>query len=224
MTEPEPDTPAIDQQPLPAPARLAPVPDSLVAARLALHKLAEEVISPARKAATGRIGLRATSGGFGTPLFGGDRQLRVEGTSLVELGGDGEPRREPLDVDPEAAAFLAAWFAFGADGLIELRAGAGDGAEPSLIQLWPEHFDIAVELGSESGGTRATYGFSPGDEEHPEPYVYVAPWVAPEPGELWRATSFNGAELGYPALLAAGDPRDAALEFLRERFSVLTST
>ena len=38
--------------------------------RDALHKIAEEVVSPARVAATGNeIALEATPGGFGTPAF-----------------------------------------------------------------------------------------------------------------------------------------------------------
>ena len=81
---------------------------------------------------------------------------------------------------------------------------------PPRLILWPEHFDIAVELGSEPDGHRATYGFSPGDEHHPRPYVYVGPWVTQDPGELWQARGFPGAELGYSELLAAGPGRGRA--------------
>ena len=58
------------------------------------------------------------------------------------------------------------------DVLQELRAEA---AEPSEIHLWPEHFDVAFE------DRAVTYGGSPGDENHDEPYLYVAPWTAPPP-------------------------------------------
>jgi hypothetical protein len=64
-------------------------------------------------------------------------------------------------------------------------------------------------------------GVSPGDEDHPEPYLYVAPWTAEISGELWNATAFKGAELGYADLLAAEDQRRAALDFLRERYRAL---
>ena len=107
----------------------------------------------------------------------------------------------PLAVDQAASAFLGEFYGFAASVLEELRAGRGAAAEPSRVQLWPEHFDLAVELGSEAGGTRAAYGCSPGDDEHPEPYLYVAPWQAPPPGPLWQATAFNGAELPYSSLL-----------------------
>lgn len=211
-----------DQQPIEPPARLGPVPAKLTPTRVALHRLAEQVISPARREATGKIGLRATPGGFGTPVFGDGRQVRVEGTALVVVEHGRERRREALDLDPAAVAFLADWYAFAADVLLALRADAGDSSEPSLVQLWPEHFDIAVELGLERTGARATYGGSPGDETHPEPYLYVAPWAAPEPGELWQATGFNGAELGYAALLDAEDQRATALEFFGLRLAALS--
>jgi hypothetical protein len=35
---------------------------------------------------------------------------------------------------------------------------------------------------------------SPGDEQHDEPYAYVAPWSAPPAGPFWNATGFTGAQ------------------------------
>ena len=84
-------------------------------------------------------------------------------------------------------------------------------------RLWPEHFDIAIEAGDEAAGRRANYGFSPGDDDHAEPYLYVGPWRGDVSGELWNARGFSGAELGYAELLAAGDPVEAALDFCRTR-------
>jgi hypothetical protein len=104
--------------------------------------------------------------------------------------------------------------------LEELRAEEVDG-DPSLVQLWPEHFDIAFELGSESEGKRANFGASPGDEDHPEPYLYVGPWTAEVSGELWNATEFSGAELGYSELIGAEDQRRTALDFFAERYRAL---
>ena len=62
---------------LPAP------PDSLAATRASLAALAFNVLAPARQQVNGKIGLRWTKGGFGTPFFGDDRQVRVEGDRLV---------------------------------------------------------------------------------------------------------------------------------------------
>ena len=196
---------------------LEPLPATFAETRLALHRLAQEVVSPAREAVTGRIGLRATPGGFGTPPFGEDEQLRVEGAELVRRKG-GVEQREPIDgVDAAASRALGAWYAFGDAALEQLRAEADPGEDPSIVQLWPEHFDIAIEMGDEARQARANYGLSPGDEDHPEPYAYVGPWVAERAsGPLWNARGFTGAELPYAGLLAAADQRRELLDFFRE--------
>lgn len=202
--------------------RLEPAPPGLEAVRRTLHELAEHTLSPARAAANGKIALRFTRGGFGTPFFGADEQLRVEGTTLVTLR-DGREEATPIAVDAACARAIAAWFGFAASVLEELRAEAPEGSEPSRVQLWPEHFDLAVELGAEAGRARAAYGCAPGDDLHPEPYCYVAPWT-PQPVEpLWNATAFRGAELPYADLLAAGDQRAEALTFFRARLGALAA-
>ncbi len=227
--------------------RLSPSPDGLVATRVSLHRLAEHLMSPARAQANGKIALRFTRGGFGTPFFGDDVQLRVAGDQLIvqDFGGERSARittlgemaahvaphlapdtpitdaDRPLSVDPVAAGFLGDWFGFGASVLEEVRSNVGDEHEPSRVQLWPEHFDLAVELGGETDGRRAGYGASPGDEHHPLPYLYVTPWADVPTGPLWQTQPFPGAELGYAALLDASDQRAAALRFFGERLSAL---
>lgn len=207
-------------------ADLSPLPDGFGATVAALHRVAEEVVAPARKP-DNEIALEATPGGFGTPPFeweGATHRVRVEGTELVRET-DGEQRREPLEgVDPEAARVLAAWYEFGAEVLERLRGEAHVSEAPTEPILWPEHFDVAIEMGDEAAGARATYGFSPGDENHPEPYAYVAPWTSQPPGELWNAQGFGGAELGYADLLASEDVRKAALDFMRSRRDALAQT
>jgi hypothetical protein len=176
--------------------RLQELPPAYAATRDALHELAERVVSPARERANGKIGLRYTRGGFGTPFFGDDEQLRVEGAELVSSGPGGE-RREPLDVDAASVAALADVYGFGTNVLEVLRAELPD---TGRVQLWPEHFDVGLDLRSASG-KELVAGVSPGDEHYAEPYVYVV-----------------GAALvvlEYPALLAAADQRAVALEFLR---------
>lgn len=205
-------------------ARLSPLPAGFRATVAALHRVAEEVVAAERKP-DNEIALEATPGGFGTPEFaweGEARRILVEGVELVREV-DGSQRREALAVDAAAAAALAEWYAFGATVLTQLAAAAGPGDAPSPPILWPEHFDVAIELGSEPDGRRATYGFSPGDEQHPEPYAYVGPWVAQAPGELWNANGFAGAELPYADLLAAGDQATAALEFFTARRDALAN-
>jgi len=88
------------------------------------------------------------------------------------------------------------------------------------VQLWPEHFDIAVELGDAAAGARANFGASPGDAVHPEPYLYVAPWerariprAASGPDPYWNEDF--GASLPYSALRGPAGPCDIALAFFR---------
>jgi hypothetical protein len=190
----------------------------LVATRLALHALAEHVISPLRVQATGNeIALEPRPGGFGTPDLPDGGWVGISGTDVVRADGERQPIAslraaarfigldaaerlgdEPLAVDPAAAALLAQVWADGWADLGALRPGAER-------HLWPEHFDVAIEL------DEVTYGVSPGDEHHAEPYAYVAPWSAPAPSDFWNATGFTGAEA--PAARAASLWR-AALEHL----------
>lgn len=223
--------------------RLDAVPAGFAATRDALHLVAEHVISPTRARDHGEITLRWTLGGFGTPFFGSDSQLRVLGDELVVQHGERVDAgrlttlpaaaefvgfdltrfdgfsHEPLDIDVQSSLYLGQVYGFAFSVLEQMRAEA-QSSDPSLVNLWPEHFDVAVEIGSEKDGRRAAYGLSPGDAEHAEPYLYVAPWT-PQKGELWNAEAFAGAELPLADLLAADDQRAAALEFLRERLTAL---
>jgi hypothetical protein len=221
---------------------LEAAPPALEETRRALHLIAERVISPARQRANGKVGLRWTLGGFGTPFFGADAQIRIEGAELVIDAGGEERRSRPatiaeaaaaigfdvhdpaaLDIDPAASSFVGEWFGFTTSVLEQVRAEARPEWEPSRVQIWPEHFDAALEIGAEQAEQRAAVGGSPGDESHPEPYLYVAPWTARPSGELWQARDFPGAELPYAQLLAAPDPRAVALEFFRVRLAALSA-
>ena len=204
------------------PRRFAPTRDSL-------HVVAEHLLAPCRFRANGKIGLRFTFRGFGTPFFGDGRQVRVEDGTLV----DGDHRHQlstlrragealgiepgapqdaytpstPCDldaslaVDLESARALGAWYGFCARLLEQLRADAGPEDAPGRVQLWPEHFDMAVDLGAD--GHRANFGGSPGDDDHPEPYLYVGPWDARQ-GRFWNEPF--GASLGYQQILEGVDP------------------
>jgi hypothetical protein len=231
-------------------APVEPLPDTFVATREALHRVAEELVAPSRKPHN-EIALTVTPGGFGTPPFpfdGATVTVRADGDELV-LDRDGQQTRRPLisiadgaallgadllpdglpddtaalGIDPIAAERLADFYAFAAQALEAFRGGLPESADPSPIILWPEHFDVAFEAGSEEAGERANYGASPGDTDHPEPYLYVGPWSARVEGELWNATGFPGAELSFAELLAADDPAAAALEFFESRARALAA-
>lgn len=228
---------------------LVPLPASFAATVASLHRVAEAVVSPARKPDK-EIALVPTTGGFGTPEFefeGTRQRVRVEGrelvrevdgkeqrtplTSLAQAGAivsdllpsDTEPGKETLDVDPAASFALGAIYRFGADALAQLLVAAAPEDAATSPRLWPEHFDIAIELGSDGTGARANYGLSPGDGGHPEPYLYVGPWSATVSGDLWQASGFSGAELSYAQLVRTPDPQRGAIDFFVRRRDALVS-
>jgi hypothetical protein len=229
--------------------QLGPIPcaDAFATTRDSWHTLAEHLLCGARHRATGKIGLRFVRGGFGTPFFGGDEEIRIVGGGIVHTIGD-EQQRAPvttlknaavflraaigvpdqlftattdgdpvrvLPVDSDAANALAGWYGFATSVLAQLRVDCAAGT-PSLVQLWPEHFDVSIDAGDEAAGRRATFGASPGDAEHPEPYLYVSLW---QPERADRTDGYwnepFGASMPYEAILRAPDQRAAALRFFQ---------
>lgn len=232
-----------------------PTSPTFPATRHHLHQIAFFAVSPARQSSVGRMGLRPTPGGFGTPEFDG-RVARVEGATLVhEQGGNvatrhittirdaavffgGEYREvwfegfhdppvaddpdAPVEVVPEDTHLIGAWFAFGFGLLDELRRRASDGDDATEPQIWPEHFDAANEIGSADAGRRASYGFSPGDPNHPDPYVYVAAWGEIDRADgYWNDMAFNGASLSHRELVDSDDPASTAMRFLETGYERL---
>jgi hypothetical protein len=187
----------------------SPLPPRYTDTRVALHTVAEHVLAAARYRAVGRIGLLPVHGGFGTPTFDG-RRLEVLGVDLVTFDGIEETREpittlrsagtfagiEPgapadvyrpatpldldagLEVDPDAARALADWLELVWDALGEFASAHRDEA-PGDAQLWPEHFDVSMSMND------VNYGGSPGDAQHPEPYLYVGPFT-PRAGPFWN--------------------------------------
>jgi hypothetical protein len=218
----------------------------------ALHRLAIYVISPAQRLVNGEIILRSLPGGFGTHEFGDGTVVRVEGRELVVDDGrprrapittlraaadlvgidpdvgqaeqfDVPPPRDldaPLRVGAQAADDLARWYAFVTKVLEALRHDAPGDATP--VRIWPEHFDAAIDLGSDAAGQRATYGGSPADVHHPQPYLYASPWKG-RIDPFFGDPSFRGASLTHAELVAADDPQSAALAFLRRARRIVTS-
>jgi hypothetical protein len=130
----------------------------------------------------------------------------------------------PLSLDRDASQALAAWYGFTAEVLDSFAAELGsDDAEPSSLVLWPEHFDQAFFTEDSDEARRANYGASPGDDGHPEPYLYVGPFSTPAANEFWNATHFNGAVLSLSTITSAADPSDAPLRFLRTGRALLAA-
>ncbi|HVW31518.1 MAG TPA: hypothetical protein VHL53_03165, partial [Acidimicrobiia bacterium] len=191
----------------------------------------------------GRIGLRPAPGGFATPPFGADDQLRVEGATLVRRR-DGTEEKAELTTLAAAADFAGVALTadpgighdpppLGAvDAPLAVSAAAGDalGAwfafSGSVLETFRAELDAAgracsevqlwpehFDLGCSIEGVN--FGCSPGDGTVPEPYLYVGPWdTAGFPdGGFWNAPF--GAVLGYGELLRADDQIGTALAFLR---------
>ena len=213
------------------------LPSGFVESREGLHALACFVVAPARKARTGRIGLRSTGDGFGTPPFDDGSRILVRGDQLVrepggqvpiqtlrhaaefvgiELSDDpGVGRDLPpfppdadLPVDAAASSALGTWYSFGQSALDRLATAA----TTSEAQLWPEHFDLAVTVDLDDGGT-VNVGFSPGDAFSAIPYVYVGPHDTSGLADpFWNAPF--GAYLSYEELRRGRDPTEAVDRFL----------
>jgi hypothetical protein len=222
------------------------LPATFAATRESLRALACYVVAPARKADSGRIGLRALEDGFGTPPLGDGSQVVVRGvligrrpgamiplTSLraaaqhigIDLTphpgvGSDIPPFDPdadLAVEEQASLALGTWYRFAQNALDSLTADVS----ATQSQLWPEHFDLAttVTLG---GDRRVNVGFSPGDGFEPGPYVYVGPHDTSDLHDpFWNAPF--GAVLRYADLLDVLDPINRSLGFIRTALGLLRS-
>ena len=236
--------------------RLGELPGGYTATVNSLGQVAFFVLAPARYGQQGKVGLRYTFRGLGTPFFGRDRQVRVEEEYLVVQDGDAargdavttlseaarlvgiefrqtwgpswrdppaeaDPQR-PLTIDPEAVLACSDILGFGFSILEQVRIEARSKEQASRVQLWPEHFDAAVEIGDEKEGRRAAFGVSPGYAAHAEPFVYVSPWSKDGLDDpYWNADFFGGSILEYSDLLTVKDQRETALGFLRRGLEML---
>jgi hypothetical protein len=196
---------------------------SVIAARRALHAVAEHLLAGPQWRHAHEITLVVSPDGFATrfaPAPGVDA-LEVAGTEVVSrpagtvvpLRGSARAMAAALGVTagaPEGLygehaelgpdeelvvdpAAVAVVLGAFAAGATALGELARGTAETPV--LWPEHFDVGVSL------DRVNYGVSPGDAAHDLPYAYVGPWT-PLDGAFWNE-SFGAsrpvAELGDAA-------------------------
>ena len=222
---------------------LAPIPAAYARTLADLHRLVVYAVSPAQRLVNGEIILESSHGGFSTFEYDGhvarvvDDRLVLDGAAhpsttlraaAAALGIEpdvGQQEQfdvpphgdldEPLQIDLTAAAVVADWFEFATHTLEHLRAHAEPGDDATIVRIWPEHFDAAIDMGDADAGRRATYGGSPGDRHHAEPYLYASPWAG-RIDPFFDDQTFKGVSLTYAELLAAADPQHAAREFLEE--------
>lgn len=129
----------------------------------------------------------------------------------------GDPDAD-LGVTADVVSFLDQWWGLGTAALEVVRAD-DTSVDPSEVQLWPGHFDTAIEVGDED--RRASFGASPGDHNTPEPYLYVSAWwpdrldIASD-NPFWNADGYTGALLPVSELLGVEDPLTTAVAFFRK--------
>ena len=104
---------------------------------------------------------------------------------------------------------------------LEVLDGSAD-RERSMTLAELDETEREVEIGDQDAGQRATYGASPGDHAHDEPYLYVGAWGEVDRSDpFWNESNFNGASLPYSAIVEADDQFGVALDFLRSGLSKL---
>ena len=186
---------------------LEPLPETFLPTREALRTLACYVIAPACKARTGRIGLRPTGDGFGTPPFDDGTRVVVRGHHLVRepgldipiatvraaaealgvelsrdpgVGHDLPPLEPdtPLAVDAEASYALGRWYAFGDRVLGEQHETLLSSGRGTASEI--QLWPEHFDLAFDWGAdetNRVGLGASPGDTYQADPYLYASPWV-----------------------------------------------
>ena len=230
---------------------LAPLPDSFVATRDGLHRLAEHVIAPARYRVDGHIWLVATPGGFGTPTIGDGERVRVDGVELVhERPGTstrvgittlsvaarfiGVPLGAPAGVytpatscDPDTALGLDAEAAGVLAAWIEL----GDSVLAELRETYAAHKPTNTALWPEHFDLACLLGDeSEGTRANygasPGDDVIPQPYLYVGPFDAKRRTGRLGTHpwgsaITYDELAGAGDSKGKAADFLLDGAALL---
>ena len=221
-----------------------PPPPRCAATRVALHRLAEQVLAPARQRANGKIALRYSPAGSGrrssattsrsasrAPSWSSSSRRRAPRplTSLAAAGRACRGRRSRLSrrAPGRSTRRRAASSATGTAS--RLRCSSSCAPRPARARAFAgAAVDRALRprrrAGAKDAGARRGYGGSPGDERHSEPYLS---WC---PGRPHARRATDGTPPAIPApssrspsCSGAADQRAAALEFFRGRLRALTT-
>ncbi|MCU1399410.1 MAG: hypothetical protein JWN62_2519 [Acidimicrobiales bacterium] len=126
----------------------------------------------------------------------------------------------PLTADAASLTQIGTWFAYGLQVLDRVVAEQPADAAPSRARIWPEHFDLGIDLAVGSGG-RVNLGASPGDGFHAAPYLYVSPWNGvPADGDGYWNAPF-GAVLRYDDIAVAPSAFATGVDFLERGLALL---
>ena len=214
------------------------LPPKYSVARESLHRLAEHVVSPARYAVTGKIGLQQSPGGFATPPFGDTgRVIAVDLDHLVVTDASGV-RRTPITTIADAARFVGIMAGAPKDVYtpntpLEPDAPLSvDLDAVEVVAMWYELTHMALRAFAESiaddepseaqlwpehfdlamFADRVNYGGSPGDDYIDVPYLYVGPFEGrpSKTNPFWNQPF--GAAMGFDEIATIQD----AFEFFRK--------
>ncbi len=103
-------------------------------------------------------------------------------------------------------------------------------------RCWPHHFDLAALFVLEENENPELeksigWGYSPGDEAHPEPYFYVNCWPYPDidhenlpeisSGGQWNLTGWIGTTLSYVSFAGNADQQQIVVDYFKSSIDAL---
>ena len=147
----------------------------------------------------------------------------VELDPAFRVGHDTPPLGDvdaPLHLVAADVTVLAGWFVLAWRVLDDVVVSIGPAAAPSVVQMWPEHFDAACDV-AVGPGRRANLGASPGDGFSDQPYFSFGPWGDERPGDVGYWNAPFGAVFVPESDPPAAGTAAAAVEFLRRGLELL---
>jgi len=159
--------------------------------------------------------------------------------ALAELGFEPQIDEDLFNNDSagtyDKVAVFIYWQALAQIDAILKEFSYGFRGESSPVQLWPHHFDLAVNWFSgrlvpdqdpgdpEWSDEQMNFGFSSGDGGIPNPYFYITAYPVPEgltntelpKDAYWQTEGWTGAVLPYEVLVNDSNGKARLLSFLR---------
>jgi len=158
-----------------------------------------------------KINLRANKLQYFNNERGSSIDLSSGNTSkqLQEITSDHDLKFPDITVDkvPQNQSFLFLNYAVDAIRILDLFRMYLQG-KFTLVHLWPDHFDFSIEWFTQNKDEQIGTGISPGDEQYPEPYLYMNPYPFNKnienenlPIGNWHTSGWNGIKVEWKEML-----------------------